>query len=164
MAGVMRKRWRATAVQDAVAPTSACCRSRLPGAILQFEFFRSRSFKGAGFLRGFGRRAGRFFNARGQVRTRRGGILPFAFGDLHRHINRQAHEAAILVNPAGMVQRLNLGGANFGQGLGAHGGAVGINRRDRHGPFHHHHDGGEQKAGDEEAGADGPDGAFVTFW
>ena len=77
--------------------------SRLAGSARPtncYRIFRSRSFKGAGFGRGRGRRGGRFFDARRQVRARGGGILPFAFGDLHRQVNRQAHEAAVLVNPA----------------------------------------------------------------
>ena len=59
-----------------------------------------------------------------------------------------------------MVQGLGLGGANLGQSLGAHGGAVGVNRRDRRGQFHLHRERGEQQARDEETDADVPDGAF----
>ena len=84
-----------------------------------------------GFAGALRQRRGGFFGARNQIGAGGGGILPGLRGHLQRGVNRQADDAALLVNPAGRGQSLFLGGADFRQRLGALGGAVGVDRRNR---------------------------------
>src|SRR5208282_758797 len=118
--------------------------------VRRHEVFRSRSFKGTGFRRGGRRRRGGLLDAGNQIRARGGGILPFVFGDLQRNGNRQAREAAVLVNPARIIECVGFSSAQFGQRLGARGGAVGVNRRRVRRMFHRQDERGENETEHDE--------------